>query len=600
MEIVAKIWLKKNKGKAVLLLLCLWLFVACGNSLQRASERAVKRAPTQRLSPAEQQRFSAVYLEAVCRRLREDYAGAYLLMEEALHLHPHAPEALYEMSLLTRESAVSWEDTAVVARADSLLERAAVLMPSNTTLLLALSERYTEKERFRDAIYYREKAAQQQPNDETHLYALTHLYRLAQEYAGAIGALNRLERLLGTTEEIALQKFELYATMADSARAFQALEDLCAQYPQELRYRVLLGDAYARVGRREMAQYIYEDVLTTEPNNGYAQLSLLEQHRQAKDEKAYYNMLERLVLNPAANDDTRLSALQNYAAEHLTGDSTAVLALFQKVLAMPQSNRHFAALCLSYMVQRELPISALRPVAKQLLSIEPDHKASRLALLQYAVAENEVAEVHQLCEEGLRYHPSEPAYYFYKALAYSEEKRYPEALSILERGTKSISLKADPIQTGELFSVKADLFHQLGRKEEAYAAYDSVVLYDSNNLLARNNYAYFLALDGKRLDYAEKLSRRTIEAEPQNATYLDTYAWILFQRKAYEQARVYIDSTLQYDTTPTATLYEHAGDIYFRTGAIQEAVAFWRKALKKQPTKADRRRILRKIQRRRI
>jgi Tfp pilus assembly protein PilF len=97
-----------------------------------------------------------------------------------------------------------------------------------------------------------------------------------------------------------------------------------------------------------------------------------------------------------------------------------------------------------------------------------------------------------------------------------------------------------------------------------------------------NNYAYFLSLGGDQLDKARQMSERVLKIEPDNATYLDTYAWILFMMKDYEQARAYMEQALKQvkDSGDDASLYEHAGDIYIQLGRKQEAQSAWRKALK--------------------
>ena len=74
------------------------------------------------------------------------------------------------------------------------------------------------------------------------------------------------------------------------------------------------------------------------------------------------------------------------------------------------------------------------------------------------------------------------------------------------------------------------------------------------------------------------MSYRTIKAEPKNPTYLDTYAWILFRQERYNEARIYIDQTLQNSTDTSAVLLEHAGDIYYHTGDADKAVVLWQQA----------------------
>ena len=75
---------------------------------------------------------------------------------------------------------------------------------------------------------------------------------------------------------------------------------------------------------------------------------------------------------------------------------------------------------------------------------------------------------------------------------------------------------------------------------EAYAAYDSSLVYNPSNIGALNNYAYYLSVERRDLDKAEEMSYKTVKAEPNNSTYLDTYAWILFEKGNYAEARIYI------------------------------------------------------------
>ena len=119
--------------------------------------------------------------------------------------------------------------------------------------------------------------------------------------------------------------------------------------------------------------------------------------------------------------------------------------------------------------------------------------------------------------------------------------------------------------------------------QQAFAAYDSCLQWKPDNLSCLNNYAYYISESGGNLAKAEEMSYKTIKAEPKNATFLDTYAWILFQQERYAEAKIYIDQTLQCDSDSSAVIVEHAGDIYAKCGDIDKAVQLWTDALKKSP-----------------
>ena len=79
------------------------------------------------------------------------------------------------------------------------------------------------------------------------------------------------------------------------------------------------------------------------------------------------------------------------------------------------------------------------------------------------------------------------------------------------------------------------------------------------------------------------MSLKTVEAEPTNSTYLDTYAWILFLQDRCDEAKAYIDRALGSDSdstqTASAVVIEHAGDIYCKFGDINRATELWQKAI---------------------
>ena len=96
-----------------------------------------------------------------------------------------------------------------------------------------------------------------------------------------------------------------------------------------------------------------------------------------------------------------------------------------------------------------------------------------------------------------------------------------------------------------MYALMGDLYHRLGDDDKAFAAYDSCLVYKTNDAMVLNNYAYYLSLKKKDLKRAEEMSRQANELEPDNATYLDTYAWVLYQQKRYAEAKQYMDKVVE-------------------------------------------------------
>lgn len=589
----------------VLVSFLLALAAGCGSS--RSSQGEHVPAPVgaepavARVSPDSARRFTALLLEAASQRLCGEYAAAYDLTARALALRPDAPTAHYEMGRLLF-SLTARADTALRAQGLQHLAQAARLAPRNADYLERLGASLAAAGKYAEAIeaYRRLCAISATPQSLT---VLTQLQEETGDFAGAIATLSRLEEIEGRDEGISIEKFKLYNALGDGARAYAAIEQLCAEYPTDLRYRVLLGDLYYQNGSPQMALAVYRDVLTAEPQNSYAQISLLAYYKNAGEDSLYRTAVTDVVLNPATEDEARVEALRGYVMNSLSQhtDTAQVARLFRRVLQLPQESRAVGELFAQYLVEVDAPRESLLPAMESILSAEPDYTRARLQLLDLLLRRGDIERVAQVCDEGQLYTPDDPVFYYYGGIAHLQTGSSEAGLRSLQQGTRYITPATDRDIASDIYAALGDAHHEGGDEPSAYAAYEQALEYNPHNVSCLNNYAYFLSLAGERLDYAERMSRRTIEAEPENATYLDTYAWILYRRGRYAQARRYIDRTLQYcdSTANNSGLYAHAGDIYYRCGQRNAAVRYWIRALSECDEATECAALRRKIKRRR-
>ena len=588
--------------------MCMLLLLAACRSTHPVSPKA--QAPqtkhalaantTTPLSYAQQRQFNELFLESVRQKEAEHIDAQFELLNAALQISPLADEALYEMGVL-KLSYTTYSDTLSRQQGDSLLRRAVQLAPNNPYYKETLATYLANSAKYAEAINLYEELAEQHETDEN-LSTLIWLYKTSGDYAGAIRTIERLERTNGKSEALSMEKFQTYLAMKDDEHAYQAIEDLCAEYPYDLRYRVLLGDLYDQHGYHEQALDIYRDVLTAEPDNSYAQISLLAYYKAADADSLYLDLLNRVVLNPRTQSGARLEAMRGYAVDNLRqhADSTPVLQLFRKALAQPQESRDMAELQAYYISERHMPTDSLLQALYTLLNIEPDYTKARLQVLQIMLQRGNMEQVAVTCREGELYDPTEVTFYYYEGIALYRMGRDRDAIATLQRGVERIDESTDRQLSSDINALLGDVLHGMGLKEEAYLAYDNALSYNELNLDCLNNYAYFLSLDNKQLAKAERMSRRTVEARGQDPTYLDTYAWILYLKHDYAQARIYIEEALRFapDAPESASLYDHAGDILLRLADRRQAATYWRKALQLTTDRTLRRTLKRKLYRR--
>jgi tetratricopeptide (TPR) repeat protein len=202
-----------------------------------------------------------------------------------------------------------------------------------------------------------------------------------------------------------------------------------------------------------------------------------------------------------------------------------------------------------------------------------------LMLVSAAVKKEDYKQIIKVCEPGIEATPDALELYYYLAIAYHQAEQTDSVLSVCSRALEHVTADTRKEVISDFYSIMGDIYHTKKQMAEAYAAYDSSLVYNPSNIGALNNYAYYLSVERHDLDKAEEMSYKTVKAEPNNSTYLDTYAWILFEKGNYAEARIYIDNAMKNDGEKSDVIVEHCGDIYFMTGDVEGALKYWKKAL---------------------
>ena len=523
-----------------------------------------------------------MFLEAVCQRQKGNIDAAFDLLRHCVDLDSTRSEAYYYLAQYY--TALKQKDKAI-----AYFQKASVLEPDNDTYLETLANVYVSQRQYKEATDVLQRLYDKNPEREEVLGMLVQLYEQQGDYDNAIKALTRLETIEGKSERLSYAKSNLYTQKGDKLAAIAEMKTLADQYPNDNNYRCLYANTLYVNGQKKKAINIYEKVLRQEPDNRNAQLAMLAYYGDRKDSVKIQEYVERILMNKNATTDDRIGLMRQVIgdSEQQGGDSTKVLRLFHRMLSMPQTDADVAIFCAAYMNMKKMPNDSISRVLERVLEISPDHAAARLQLVSYAWQAEDRDRVIALCKDARQYNPDEMAFYYYQGIAYYQKKQLDDALDAFQNGIGVITQESNPEIVSDFYAVMGDIYHQKGIEDKAFAAYDSCLQWKDDNIGCLNNYAYYLSVKNIRLDDAEKMSLRTIKAEPDNPTYLDTYAWILFQQHRYEEAVTYIDRTLKNDADSSSVMLEHAGDIYYKAGHQDKALEFWQKALERFDNEAS-------------
>ncbi len=561
------------KIRLLLLLTLVGMLISCSSSRRVGKTDGTGAGQRTALSPEQQRKYDYFFLEATRLKVKKEYDAAFDLLKHCLTIDPHAASALYEISQY-------YMFLKQVPQGQAALEAAVENAPDNYWYHQALASLYQQQNEKEKAIDILETMAVRFPAKRDALFALVDLYNQKQDYGKVIETLDRLEEKLGKNEQLSMEKFRIYLQMKDDKSAFREIEGLVAEYPMDMRYQVILGDVYMQNGKQQEAYDLYQKVLASEPDNVMARFSLASYYEQTGQKDLYRQQIDSLLLNKKVPADTKLNVMRQIIAqnEQAEADSTDVISLFDRILQQDTEDDQIPMLYSQYLWAKNQKEASV-PVLERVVQIDPTNKAARLMLLEIAVQKSDFDQVIKVCEPGIEATPDALEFYFYLAIAYNQAERLDEALDICRKALENATADSKKEILSDFYSIMGDIYHTKKQMEDAYNAYDSALVYNPSNIGALNNYAYYLSVERRDLDKAEEMSYKTVKAEPDNATFLDTYAWILFEKGNYAEARIYIDDAMKSDREKSDVIVEHCGDIYYMTGDVDGALKYWQQAL---------------------
>lgn len=511
------------------------------------------------------------YLQAISMLEQDSLDASFELLEHCRMLAPGSSAVQYDLSAF-------YQFLGKDSLAHEMLEDIVAKEPLNMKYCEALVEYYYRINDKKSAIALYEQMLEHVDSKSDIYMSLYTLYSEEKEFEKAIDVLDKLEKAEGKSEVISLHRVKQLVMLQDSARALAAVEKMIEENPEDLQYQALQGDIYSMFGDFERSEQIYLSVVEKDSGDISSLTSLSNLYLMSERDSLYCDVVERLLKSERLGVEQRVSMLFDYSRYKDERDSTYVTSFFEEMLELPFDRLEVADLYVQYLLYRNAAPEKVIPVLDTILSIEPDNRSALLQQLLFAIERNDYEGVIKCSDNAILYIPDMLELYYYKGIALSLLNRDKETAEVLELGLSRRSSESAVEITAKSFSVLGDVYHDLGLIDKCTEAYDSALIYNPSEISVLNNYAYYLSLEGKELERALAMSAKTIEAEPDNAIYVDTYAWILFSLERYEEAKAYADKLLQLDGEKSSVEYHHCGDIYAKCGDVARAVECWEKA----------------------
>jgi len=416
-------------------------------------------------------------------------------------------------------------------------------------------------------------------HSEEFLFQAVKLYEKANKYKEAIALLDQLLDKNSQDEELLLEKQKIILEKnKDVEGALKIAQQLINQNPKEGRFYINLGEIYFNSGQKEKTFEIYSKALKELPDDAELQYGIAVYYKKTGDENQFHFYIQKAILNQTFEMETQVNLLIGYLQD-IANDPKRMkegLKLTEQLIDQNPTNANLIALygqVLWNMNQQEDAAFQF----KKSLALDPSSYNIWQQLLVTYTAPNKADSLIKYSEKALKLYPNQAMLHYLNGIGWNNKKNYTKSIASIQR---AIDLQPDESKEllSDMYAAMGDAYNADKNFKASDESYEKAISLNPNNVSVLNNYSYYLSVRKQRLEYAEKMSKKTLELKPGEATFLDTYGWILFQQGKYELAKKYIEDALKANPEADGTLWEHLGDVYFKLNLTEKAVEYWIKA----------------------
>ncbi|MDO9512821.1 MAG: tetratricopeptide repeat protein [Bacteroidales bacterium] len=519
------------------------------------------------------QKASALYIDALKFKLLEDYEKARPLYEELVELDNTNTQAHFDLGNIYMQAGLY--DEAVKQFNTVVLQD-----PDNQYYMESVLDACVSLKLYSFQISLLRRLIELKPQNADYYYKLADVYRQTDELSKSITVLEDLSKYNPKDVGLVLKIASLYEVSGNPRKAASVLETFSSNKESNPNVDAKLIDLYLKSGNEKSARRLADKnmdkmyALSWSIPFSFAEFYILK-NRMADAEKFILQGLQ----NQSLDQSTKISVYQIFA-DKLTEAGHDATSPIQSIITkdmlsqFPTDSR--IALNYSEILYKQGLYEDILPVLETALQVD---SLNYRVLDRYMWALTMAAKDDKLldvADKVLKIYPMSAIPYYHKGAAYFRKKDYNKAIDSYQKALNTLG--NFPELEFVIHSIMGEIFWEQKRKEEAFESFNKALEIKPDDVHVLNNYAYWLAIDNRRLEDARKMSLKTIIYEPKNATFLDTYAWVLYKLQLYSEALDYQKKAMNYSVKPSGVMIEHLGDIYFKLGKAQKALEQWKKA----------------------
>jgi len=414
------------------------------------------------------------------------------------------------------------------------------------------------------------------PDNDNYLYNLALLYMENSEYLESIKVLKRVEKIMGVNPKLVILMHELYYKAGKKSKAIELLNEYLKILPDNKKLLLLLAVTLDDNGETGKAYDTFQNYITKYGIDNEIFLAYTDFLLQNGKAYELINFMGQHLPDDDINDEIILQSFLGLLESDPSNDlAREVLRVFENLESKKLLNAKYKTIKADYLIKLNKPVEAANTL-EEIVTLEKNNPVIWKQLLLIYISIRQWDKVIETAGEALIYFPDQPDFFQLKGYALTRIKKHKESIDCLERGLDKCNGKC---KRENFYSLLADNYYQIGNLGKSFDYFEEVLKLQPGDLQTMNNYSFYLAESEKNLEKAREFSKNTIQKMPDQYTYLDTYAWILYKLNEIENARIYIEKALRKGGINDAGILFHYGMILLKAKEEENAKLIFQKVL---------------------
>lgn len=546
------------------------IFILIFSSINQVYGQFLSKNSNKQLNEADLVNLNRSFINANKEKIIGNIEEAVKLFLKCIEIDKNNDASYYELAQI-------YAANGNIHEALKFVKNAVAITPNNEWYQLLYAEILEIGYNYKEAAKVYENLIKLYPENIGYYLDCAAMNIYANEINKALKIYEEIEKKIGITEDVSLQKVEIFLRIKKCTKAINELENLIVINPYEIKYYGQLAKLYIDNKENTKAIEMYKKIQFLAPENPNIHFLLADYYRTAGKKDSSFYELKLAFENADVNIDTKIKVLFSFLTVIKT-DSLLKQQAFDLAEIMSKIHNDEAKTFALYgdLLYNDNKLDEARQKYRKAIELDNEKFLVWQQLLIINTELNDITSLLYDSDTALTLFPNQPIVYFFNGTAKLRSGKYEETIEITKAG---LNITFDnPTLISQLYANLGEAYYRIKKNNASDSAYDQSLNFDPNNIYVLNNYSYYLSLRNENLDKAEQLSYKANLIESNNSSFQDTYGWIMYKKGNLDEAQKWIIKAMENGGEKSPVINEHLGDTLFKLGKTEDALKFWQKA----------------------